>query len=85
LLHHSPVGVKYVEAAGIDLMLSGHTHNGQIFPFSLFAKLSFPFISGLYQQGNTKIFVSNGAGTYMIRARLGSFNEINLLRLVPER
>jgi len=85
LLHHSPVGVKYVEAAGIDLMLSGHTHNGQIFPFSLFAKLSFPLISGLYQQGNTKIFVSNGAGTYMIRSRLGSFNEINLLRLIPER
>jgi predicted MPP superfamily phosphohydrolase len=85
LISHSPVGSQYANAAGIDLMLSGHTHGGQIFPFSLFAKISFPFNSGLYQQGNTKVFVSNGAGTYMIRVRLGSFNEINLLRLSPKR
>ena len=83
LMHHSPVGIQYIETAEIDLMLSGHTHAGQIFPFSLFAKLNFPFFSGMYQQGNTKVFVSNGAGTYMIRARLGSFNEINLIRLKP--
>lgn len=83
LMHHSPVGVQYADAAGIDLMLSGHTHAGQVFPFSLFAKLSFPFNSGLYQQGKTRVFVSNGAGTYMMRVRLGSFNEINFLKLVP--
>ena len=84
LLHHSPIGVQYVVAAGIDLMLSGHTHAGQIFPFSLIAKLSFPYLSGLYRQGKSKIFVSSGAGAYMIRMRLGSFNEINLLRLTGE-
>ena len=84
LMSHSPVGAKYADAAGINLMVSGHTHGGQIFPFSLFSKMSFPFNSGLYQQGNTKVFVSNGAGTYMIRVRLGSFNEINLLKLIPE-
>jgi len=84
LLHHSPVGAQYAETAGINLMLSGHTHGGQIFPFSLFAKLSFPFNSGLYRHGKTKVFVSNGASTYMIRVRLGILNEINLLRLIPE-
>jgi len=84
LMHHSPVGTVYADAAGIDLMVSGHTHGGQIFPFSLIGELMFPFNSGLHQQGNTKIFVSNGAGTYLIRARLGSFNEINLIRLIPE-
>jgi len=85
LVHHSPVGIQYAEAAEIDLVLSGHTHGGQIFPFSLFAKISFPYNSGIYHRGDTKVFVSNGAGTYMIRARLGSLNEINLLRLIPER
>ena len=85
LLQHSPAGVQYAEAAGIDLMLSGHTHGGQIFPFSLFAKLIFPFNSGIYQHGNTKVFVSNGASTYMIRVRLGILNEINLLKLIPEK
>jgi predicted MPP superfamily phosphohydrolase len=84
LMSHSPVGVQYADAAGISLMLSGHTHGGQIFPFSLLSKLSFKFNSGIYQQGNTKVFVSNGAGTYMTRARLGTFSEINLLRLVPD-
>jgi hypothetical protein len=84
LIHHSPVGVQYADAAGIDLMLSGHTHAGQIFPFSLIAKLTFPFNGGMYQQGNTQLFVSNGAGTYMVRMRLGSRNEINLLRLKGE-
>ena len=84
LLHHSPVGSRYAEAAGINLMLSGHTHGGQIFPFSLLSKIFFPFHSGMYQQGNTKVFVSNGAGTFLIRVRLGSFNEINLVKLVPD-
>ena len=83
LMQHNPVGIQYVEAAGVDLMLSGHTHGGQIFPFTLLAKLVFPFNSGLYQQGNTQVFVSNGAGTFMIHTRLGTFNEINFLRLVP--
>ena len=83
LMSHSPAGAQYADTAGIDLMLSGHTHGGQIFPFSLLSKLTFPFNSGLYQQGNTKIFVSNGAGTFFIRARLGTFNEINLLKLMP--
>ncbi|MCL1807463.1 MAG: metallophosphoesterase [Oscillospiraceae bacterium] len=85
VMAHSPVGVKYADAAGIDLILSGHTHGGQVFPMSLLAKMMFPFNSGMHQEGNTKVFVSSGAGTYMVRARLGSRNEINLLRLVPER
>ena len=85
LMQHSPVGAQYAAAKGIDLVLSGHTHGGQVFPFSLFAKLISPFNSGLYQRGKTQVFVSNGASTYMIRVRLGTLNEINLLRLIPEK
>lgn len=85
LMHHSPVGVRHVAGAGIDLMLAGHTHAGQLFPFTALAKLIFPFNSGLYRVGQTRIFVSPGAGTFMPRVRLGSSNEINLLRLRPER
>jgi predicted MPP superfamily phosphohydrolase len=84
LMIHSPVGSQYADAAGINLMLAGHTHGGQIFPFSLLSKLGFPLHSGLYRPGNTKVFVSNGAGTFMMRIRLGTFNEINLLRLLPD-
>jgi len=84
LISHSPSGVKYAAAAGVDLMVSGHTHKGQIFPFSIFAKLIFPFYGGLYQHENTQVFVSSGAGGIFARMRLGSFNEINLLKLIPD-
>ena len=86
LITHSPAGVKYFEAAGIDLLLAGHLHGGQFFPLFPLANISFPYCRGMYQQGNTKIFMSSGAGTsFLIRARLGSFNEINLIKLVPDK
>lgn len=85
LIHHSPVGARYVAAKGIELMVSGHTHAGQVFPFTLFAELVFPFNRGLHQEGSTAVFVSQGAGTFMPRVRLGSSNELNLLRLNPAR
>lgn len=81
LMHHSPVGSNYVSQKGIDLMISGHTHAGQIFPFTLLADLIFPFNRGLHKVGDTAVFISNGAGTFMFKARLGTSNEINLLRL----
>ena len=83
LLHHSPAGVAYAEAAGFDLMLSGHTHGGQFFPGTLLAALIFPFNDGLYRQGRLQVFVTAGAGTFLQRFRLWSSNEIVLLRLVP--
>lgn len=81
LMHHSPVGLEYVARAGVDLMLSGHTHAGQIFPATLITPLLFPLNKGLHRQSNTYFFVSQGAGTYGPRMRLGSSNEINLIRL----
>jgi len=85
LMHHSPVGVKYATEAGVNLMVAGHTHAGQIFPFTYLANLIFDFNKGLYKQDNTTVFVSQGAGTFLSRLRLGSENEINLLHLIPER
>ena len=83
LMHHSPVGVRYVAAAGIDLMLAGHTHGGQLFPATIIAGLLFPFNQGLYVRGDTQVFVSQGAGTFLPRIRLGTGNEINFIRLLP--
>ncbi|WP_247106016.1 metallophosphoesterase [Halalkalibacter sp. APA_J-10(15)] len=85
LMHHSPVGLQYAEAAGANLMLSGHTHAGQVFPFNLLNELVFNYNKGLHQHGKTRILVSSGAGTYMLRIRLGTSNEINMLRLLPSK
>jgi len=81
LMHHNPVGAQYVAAKGVDLMVSGHTHAGQMFPATLLAPVIFPFHRGLCDEGDMQVFVSQGAGTFGPRIRLGTSNEINLLRL----
>ena len=83
LLYHPPVGLDDAVEAGIDLQLSGHTHNGQIFPFNYLAKLFYPKIKGLYQIKDMRLYVSPGTGTWGPPLRLGSNNEITLLNLVP--
>ena len=59
-----------------NLTLSGHTHNGQIFPFNLIVKLQFPQIYGVYSHLNNYLYVSSGAATWGPKIRVGSKNEI---------
>ena len=63
------------------LILSGHTHNGQIFPFNFIVKLKFKFIYGLYNKGYTNLYVSSGVACWGPKIRLGSKNEIVHLKL----
>jgi predicted MPP superfamily phosphohydrolase len=82
LMHHSPIGIQYISKRGIDLVLAGHTHaGGQIFPFTLLGSFFYPFKNGLYNYKGTFIYVSQGAGTYGPPMRLGTTNEITLIRL----
>lgn len=46
LLYHIPLGLEQAAVRGVDLMLCGHTHNGQIFPFTLFMPLAYEFFKG---------------------------------------
>ena len=65
-----------------DLQLSGHTHNGQIWPFNILVKLAFDKIEGLYQLENgSKLYVSRGTGTWGPPIRVLSPPEITLLTL----
>jgi len=82
LLHHIPEGVDYAKSTGIDLMLTGHTHNGQIVPFNLLVKMIFSRSEGLYDVDGMKLYVSPGTGTWGPPMRLGSMNEITLLHLI---
>ena len=81
VLHHRPDGVKYMHEKGADLLLAGHTHAGQIFPFSLFANLMFEYNRGLYKYETMNIYVSQGVITML---RLGTRSEITVLRLAPK-
>ena len=59
-----------------ELMLSGHTHNGQIFPFNLIVRLKFKYVYGLYKNSNSNLYVSSGAGCWGPKIRIGTSNEI---------
>ena len=83
VVHHSPVGVSYMNDAGADLVLAGHTHAGQFFPATLFAKLQFPYLKGMYHYDDTRVYVSEGVGTFGPPIRVGTQAEVTLIRLIP--
>jgi predicted MPP superfamily phosphohydrolase len=81
LLYHRPEGLEAASKAGIDLMLCGHTHNGQIFPFNYYVRRHYRYMKGLFKHKGCCLYVSAGTGTWGPRMRLGSKCEIVLLRL----
>jgi uncharacterized protein len=64
LLSHSPLEVEEASKLGIDLMLSGHCHNGQIWPFTIFSKMVYPYNYGRYTVGGMTLVVTSGGGTW---------------------
>ena len=85
LLKHQPVPAQ--EAAGrFDLQLSGHTHGGQIFPFSLLVRLAHPYWAGEYSlPGNSTMYVSRGTGTWGPPMRVFAPPEITVIEMRPAR
>lgn len=81
LLAHQPKSCLEAEKAGFDLMLSGHTHNGQFFPFNLVVGFFNPYSKGLNQHGRLQVYVNSGTGFWGPPLRLGVESEITLLRL----
>lgn len=84
LLHHSPDGIKYANQFGVDLYLAGHTHAGQLFPIKYIANLIFDYNKGLHDFKGTKIFVSQGTGTFGPPMRVGTKSEIAVIILKPQ-
>ena len=82
-MHHNPVGLEHAASKGISLTLSGHTHNGQVFPLNYLSLIYFPYMKGVYTIDDMKAFVSQGTGTVGFPLRLGSSNEINFIKLSP--
>lgn len=77
LLIHSPDRIDIAEQAGISLQVSGHTHHGQMWPFSLITKRVYKdFDYGLKQFKNMQVYTSSGTGTWGPPIRLGTRSEI---------
>jgi predicted MPP superfamily phosphohydrolase len=83
LLYHRPNGLDACDEHGVDLMLSGHTHGGQIMPFNLLVKRVFEHTKGLHFFGRSALYVSEGTGTWGPVVRLGTRSEITLFEIGP--
>lgn len=82
LLCHKPEGMENAASWGVDLMLSGHTHHGQVFPFGYIVKRAYDPYRGLHTIGQMTLYISSGTGTTGPLLRVGTRNEITQLMFV---
>ncbi|MBE1486042.1 putative MPP superfamily phosphohydrolase [Plantactinospora soyae] len=81
LLAHQPINVYEAAKHGVDLQLSGHTHGGQIVPFSYLVGLQQPVVSGHATIDGTQLYVTNGAGFWGPPVRVGAPPQVTLVEL----
>jgi hypothetical protein len=81
LLAHRPDQWFEAEKLGFHLQLSGHTHGGQFFPWSVLMPIAYKYYRGLNRHGRMWIFVSSGTGYWGPAHRFAIPSEIALLRL----
>ena len=81
LLAHQPKSIYQATEAGFDLMLSGHTHGGQFFPWNYMVALDQPYVAGLFKHDKTFVYVSKGTGYWGPPVRLGARSEITVITL----
>jgi len=70
LLSHTPWQAEKAAGQGVGLMLSGHTHGGQIWPFGYLVKKRYPLLEGRYEVDGMTAIVCRGTGTWGPRMRL---------------
>ena len=80
LLAHQPKYIEFLEEFTPSLILSGHTHGGQIWPFAYVIAMAQPYVKGLHQLApNRHIYVNSGIGFWGPPMRLGSHAEITCI------
>ena len=87
LLAHNPVVLRRAARADVDLVLSGHTHGGQVALRSdrSQTRTRRRQLRGLGRYGNTQIYVTRGVGTVVLPVRYGCPPEVSLLELRRSR
>jgi len=81
LLDHQPLDLSEAEKNLIDLQLSGHTHNGQMWPLNHLTAKIYELSYGYKKRGNTQYIVSSGFGLWGPRVRSGSRSEVLLINI----
>jgi predicted MPP superfamily phosphohydrolase len=84
VLAHQPKMITEMDDYRCDLMLSGHTHGGQIFPFGLLVMAAQPYLAGLHTHApDRQIFVSRGTGYWGPPLRFLAPSEISHITIEP--
>ena len=81
LLAHQPRQAILASELGVGLQLSGHTHGGQLWPFTYLVRVQQPFVAGLDRLGELFIYTSRGTGYWGPPMRLGAPAEITRITL----
>ncbi len=81
LLQHAPEAEARAAAAGVGLMLNGHTHGGQLWPFHYFVQRVYPHLAGVYRVNGMTQVVSRGSGQWGPPMRFLAPSEIYLITL----
>jgi uncharacterized protein len=84
LLAHNPIVLRRAARAGVDLVLSGHTHGGQVSLRPERNAAGRPrrrLLKGLARRGDTQIYITRGLGTVVLPVRFGCPPEVSLLEL----
>jgi uncharacterized protein len=84
LLYHRPNVFNEVAKEDVDLMLSGHTHAGQLFPLNVLMAIIDGPVEGIHKKNDSILYISNGTGWWGPPMRLGSRNEITIIELVSK-
>jgi hypothetical protein len=81
LLYHEPRFIEAAKAAGIDLQLAGHTHEGQMFPFGYITAMIYgQYHHGFFKEDDYVINTTSGVGTWGPPLRVGTDSEITVLK-----
>ncbi|NDV46487.1 metallophosphoesterase [Paludibacter sp. 221] len=81
MLDHQPYHLEEAEASGIDLQISGHTHDGQFFPVNLIVRGMYENPHGYSSRGNTHYYISSGLGIWGPQYRIGTQSELVIINL----
>lgn len=85
MMDHQPKDLDEAEANGVDVLLSGHTHRGQLAPANLITDQIFENDWGYLKKKNLHSFVSSGFGTWGPPLRIGNRSEVMVINVCGER
>ncbi len=85
VMNHQPFHLEEAVEVGADLHLSGHTHDGQMWPLNYLTNAIFELSWGLKQKGNTIFYVSSGFGSWGPPVRIGNTPEVVVFKIKFDR